>query len=154
MKAFKKILVPVDFSPHSREAIRAAADLGARYGSALTLLHVFQPVAYTLPEGYVLFSAQQLVDVDYQLEAALANAKKDAESDGARGTVTALLQGLPAAQILDFAERDASDLIVMGTHGRTGIRHALIGSVAERVLRRAPCPVLTVKAAQDAGAPA
>lgn len=146
MKPFKKILVPVDFSPHSREAIRTAADLATKYGSSLTLVHVFQPVALTLPEGYVLFSAQQLVDINDRFEALLASGKKDAQSDGAQSVETALLQGSPAPQIVEFAQRGGSDLIVMGTHGRTGIRHALMGSVAEHVLRRAPCPVLTVKA--------
>ena len=146
MKPFEKILVPVDFSPHSGQAIRTAADLAARYGATLTLVHVFQPIAFTLPEGYVLLSAQQLVDIHNQLESALASAKKDAESCGAPKVATALLQGLAAGQILEVAQREGSDLIVMGTHGRTGVRHVLMGSVAERVVRSAPCPVLTVKA--------
>jgi nucleotide-binding universal stress UspA family protein len=90
---------------------------------------------------------QQLVDINNQLETLLAYAKNDAESDGARGVVTALLQGLPASQILEVAQREGTDLIVMGTHGRTGICHAFKESVAEHVLRRGPCSVLTVKAA-------
>ncbi len=146
MKPFKKILVPTDFSPHSSEAVRTAVDVAQKYGASITLLHVYEPVAYTLPEGYVLVTPQQLVDLNSELERRLGQAKADAEAAGARAVTTQLMQGPPPYEIVDFAQQNAVDLIVMGTHGRTGIKHTLLGSIAERVLRKASCPVLTVKA--------
>lgn len=146
MKPFKKILVPTDFSPHSQEAVRTAVDVAQKYGASITLIHVYEPVAYTLPEGYVLVTPQQLVDLNSELERRLATAKAEAVQAGAREISTELLQGPPPNEIVNFAQQKAMDLIVMGTHGRTGIKHTLLGSIAERVLRKAPCPVLTVKA--------
>ena len=146
MKPFKKILVPTDFSPHSQEALRTAVDVAQKYGASITLIHVYEPVAYTLPEGYVLVTPQQLVDLNSELERRLAKAKAEAVQAGVREISTELLQGPPPHEIVDFAQQKAMDLIVMGTHGRTGIKHTLLGSIAERVLRKAACPVLTVKA--------
>jgi nucleotide-binding universal stress UspA family protein len=147
MKPFKKILVPVDFSLHSAEAIRTGADLSRRFDAALTLVHVYEPAAYALPEGYVLYTAQQLADLLSEFEKRLAAAKRDAEAAGGLRVETHQLQGGAAVEIVEFANKNAIDLIVMGTHGRTGLKHALMGSVAERVVRTAPCPVLTLKAA-------
>jgi nucleotide-binding universal stress UspA family protein len=153
MKPFEKILVPVDFSPDSSESIRAAVDVAMRYGAALTIVHVHEPLGYTLPDGYVLYTPQQLSELLDELNELLASVKRDAESAGARHVSTAQLQGIAAHEIVEFAKADGYDLIVMGTHGRTGIRHVLLGSVAERVLRKAPCPVLSVKAADNTDPP-
>lgn len=145
MKPFGRILVPVDFSAHSAEAIRCAADLSPRYDAPVTLVHVFQPVEYALPEGYVLFATSQLASMMAEFEKQLDAAKADAEAAGALRVETKLLQGMVSSEIVTFAEGSGHDLIVMGTHGRTGLRRALLGSVAEQVVRRAPCPVLTVR---------
>lgn len=142
---FKKILVPIDFSAQSKASLKMAAELARRDEAALTLAHIFQPISYGLPEGYVLYSASQLADVDTAFQAQLAALKKDAEAYGAPSVDTTLLQGMPALEIVALAKTGGFDLIVMGTHGRTGIPHVLIGSVAERVLRHAPCPVLTLR---------
>jgi nucleotide-binding universal stress UspA family protein len=144
MKPFKKILVPVDFSRHSAEAIRFAGDLSRRYDAVVQLVHVYQPVNYTLPEGIVFFTPAQLTSLLDALEKLLAASRNDAEVAGAPHVETKLLQGLPSSEIVSHAREGGFDLIVMGTHGRTGVRHAIMGSVAERVVRRAPCPVLTV----------
>jgi nucleotide-binding universal stress UspA family protein len=149
MKPFKKILVPVDFSPHALEAIHAAADLSSRYDASVTIVHVYEPVAYTLPEGYVLYTPKQLEELLREFDKLLASAKRDAEAAGARRVESKQLQGVAAFEIVEFAKANDFDLIVMGTHGRTGVRHVLLGSVAERVLRKAPCPVLTVKASES-----
>ena len=146
MKPFKKILVPSDFSAHSQEALRAAADLSARYEATVTIVHAYEPVAYPLPEGYVVFTATQLADMQTQFEKQLATAKRDALDAGARQVETKQLMGNPAHEVVEYAKQHGFDVIVMGTHGRRGIKHALLGSVAERVLRIAPCPVLIVKA--------
>jgi len=146
MTPFRKILVPVDFSVHASEAIRAAADLAKRYDAALTLVHVYETVAYALPDGFVLFTGSQLADMLSEFEKRLAAAKRDAEAAGATRVEVKQLQGAAAVEIVEFAKENGFDLIVMGTHGRRGLQHALMGSVAERVVRTAPCPVLTLKA--------
>jgi nucleotide-binding universal stress UspA family protein len=148
MKPFSKILVPVDFSPHSREATLYAVDLARRYGAPITLVHAYQPVAYALPESFVMYTPDQLANVLTELQKQLATAKADAELSGATRVDTHVLQGDVASQIVQCAVDGGHDLIVMGTHGRTGPSHLLLGSIAEKVMRRAPCPVLTVRAVE------
>lgn len=144
MNPFNRILVPIDFSTHSDEAIRYAADLSRRYGASVTLCHVYHPVAYPLPEGFVLYSPEQLTGLLTEFRDMLAKAKVQAESVGALDVGTKLLQGVAWDEIVRFAKSENFDLIVMGTHGRTGLKHALLGSISEKVVRTAPCPVLTV----------
>jgi universal stress protein A len=153
MPQFRRILVPVDFSMHSEAALRLAADLARRYDGALHLVHVFDPVAYPLPDGYVLFTPSQLNELLAQFDRQLTSLKTLALAAGAPQVETHLRQGACATDICDFAKDGAFDLIVMGTHGRSGLSHLLLGSVAERVLRMAPCPVLTVKAPDAVSSP-
>jgi len=141
----RKILVPTDFSAHSKEAQAWAAELARRYESSLTLVHVYQPISYALPEGYVLPSANLLADLEVNLGRALDDAKKELEASSGLRVDNALMQGVPFAEIIRFAREGSYDLIVLSTHGRTGLRHVLLGSVAEKVVRKAPCPVLTVR---------
>jgi nucleotide-binding universal stress UspA family protein len=143
----RKILVPTDFSAHSKEAQAWAAELARRYDASLTLVHVYQPISYALPEGYVLPSANLLADLEVSLGRALDDAKKQLEASSGLRVDTALMQGVPFAEIVRFAREGSYDLIVLSTHGRTGLRHVLLGSVAEKVVRKAPCPVLTVRPA-------
>lgn len=145
MKAIKRILVPTDFSSHSVEAIRFAADLARRYDASIELLHVFQTLTYALPEGYVIPSAEELQRVLTALQESLDAAQRTATEAGAPRVQTTLLQGWVAGEIARFAKDGSCDLIVMGTHGRTGVKHLLIGSVAEHIVRTAHCPVLTVR---------
>lgn len=145
MKPFQKILVPVDFSAHSAEAMRVSADLSRRYEASILLVHVYDPLVYALPDGFTFVTPPA---VDQLLEAfseQLAQSKLQAIEAGATRVETRVLQGSIAGAILDCATREAIDLIVMGTHGRTGMQHVLIGSTAERIVRLAACPVLTVK---------
>jgi universal stress protein A len=148
MSGYKKILVPVDFSIHSTEATRVAADLAKRFDAGLTLAYVYDPLAYALPDGFAMMAQG---DIDRLLEAfrsQLAASQRQALDAGAPRAETKLLQGVVAAQIVEFASRGEFDLIVIGTHGRTGLQHLVMGSTAERVVRLARCPVLTVKQAQ------
>jgi nucleotide-binding universal stress UspA family protein len=147
MKPLSTILVPVDFSAHSDEALRFAADLARRYDAALQLLHVFEPPSYALPEGYVLPSPDQLGMIISEIEKKLSAAKADALISGAPRVSTLMLQGGAVSEILRLSVEGGYGLIVMGTHGRTGIKHLIIGSVAENVVRKAACPVLTMRAA-------
>jgi universal stress protein A len=142
MSSYKKLLVPVDFSAHSAEATRAGADLAKRFDASLTLVHVYDPLAYALPDGSAMVPPPKLLEA-FRTE--LSSSQHHAVEAGAPRVEVALLQGSVADQIVDFAGRGEFDLIVMGTHGRTRVQHMLMGSIAERVVRLAPCAVLTVK---------
>jgi universal stress protein A len=149
MTTFKHILIPTDFSTHSTAAVKLGAEMARRYNGALTLLHVYDPLPYALSPDYELRSAEQHRLLIAEFERSLAAAKRRAETAGAPRTETQLVEGNVPSEIVAFAEAGHFDLIVMGTHGRRGVRHMLLGSVAERVLRSAPCPVLTVKAPSE-----
>jgi nucleotide-binding universal stress UspA family protein len=139
----KTILVPVDFSSHSEKAVETAVEFAKAFGAEVHLLH-----AYSLPVGVV-------GPYDYQIPANILtdmreSAKKRVDEEvgkladsgvPASGVIT---EGLPTQAILDTAEQLGADLIVMGTRGLTGLKHVVLGSVAERTIRQAACPVLTV----------
>lgn len=142
---FTKILCPVDFSSSSREALRLAAELARDSPALLVLAHVWEPPRWSTGEIPLAPSVtQDMVDAE---EAELARWKAEAEKLGAKEIAVQLLSGVPWDEIVTLAKTDpAIDLVVMGTHGRTGIKHVLLGSVAEKVVRHAPCPVLVVRA--------
>lgn len=149
MKSIENILVPVDFSVHSTLALEYAVDLARRYEAALEIVYVYQSVTLALPEGYVLVTPDQLAEILTRFQAQLEAAKQSAIAGGAPNVRSALLQGDPAREILQYAEERKHDLIVMGTHGRAGITRIVLGSVAANVLRAASCPVLTVRASAE-----
>ena len=151
MAQIRKILVPIDFSPNAAEATSWAADLARRYDASIMLVHVYQPVSLVLPEGFVLKSAGAIAELMAALDEALAEAKSSLERTAPGLAVdSTLLQGAPFAEIVRHARENQFDLIVIGTHGRAGLRHALLGSVAEKVVRKAHCPVLTIRLAGHA----
>ncbi len=122
-----------------------AVDLARRLGAELILLHAYPIPGYTFPDGSVVASPKMMDELADQAERHLADWKRDAEAAGLARVSTAKAIGEPAAEIVAYAEEQGVDLLVMGTHGRTGLQHALLGSIAERVVRRARCPVLTVR---------
>ena len=140
----ERILVPVDFSEHARLVLEWAAHLADEHGSRMLLLHVYHlPVEFQQLEGAYLpadFWANVKNDAEQELGVYAADLRE-------RGLeVEALVrEGYPATVIVDEAESQRADLIVIGTHGHTGLKHLLLGSIAERVVQKAPCPVLTVK---------
>ena len=143
---FRKILVATDFSPPADEAVLRAADLSRCYGAPLTLIYVYQPVTYGgLPEGHVVYTPLQMGELMAAFEQRLLAAKRVAEGAGAKGVQTKLLMGPASGEITDYAAAEAFDLIAIGTHGRTGLSRFFLGSVAEKVVRTAPCPVLAVR---------
>jgi nucleotide-binding universal stress UspA family protein len=146
----KKILCPVDFSSPSTKALESAVELAVQFDASLSLLHVFQVPAVTLPDG-VLFSADFAASVFDEINRQLREQEKLARKLGATRVDVAAIEGVPWRAIVDRALDGHYDLIVVGTHGRTGIRHAFVGSVAERVVRAAPCPVLTVRPVGESG---
>jgi universal stress protein A len=152
MEKISKILVPLDFSEASARALRYAVDLANRYDATLELVHVFDVAAHGLPDP-MLLDPKQFETAINMLHEELAAAKRAAAAGGIELVDTALLHGKPAAEILKRAQEGSFDLIVLGTHGRSGLKHLLIGSVAELIVRSAPCPVLAVKAQAAAVAP-
>jgi len=142
---WKKILCPIDFSDASRAALETAADLAGRHGASLTLFHAYPVPGYTFPDGSFVASSKMLDELADQARRHLDEWKAIATSLGMTSVESATAVGEPAYEIITFAKEQAIDLVVVGTHGRTGLTHALMGSVAERVVRKAPCPVLTVR---------
>ena len=143
---WKRICCPIDFSDASRAAMEVAADLARRFGAELVLLHAYPIPGYTFPDGSVVASPKMMQDLADQAQKHVEEWRVEAERLVGAGKVTGeKAVGEPAAEILENARAWGSDLIVMGTHGRTGLEHALMGSIAERVVRRAHCPVLTVR---------
>ncbi len=142
---WKKILCPVDFSDASRDALRVASELARRFDGEVTVFHAYPLPGYTLPEGTVLPATGMLQELASQTDALLSKWREEAIADGAPRVAVAKSVGEPASEIVDAAEEGKFDAIVVGTHGRTGLAHVLLGSVAERVVRRAPMPVVTVR---------
>ena len=140
---FERILIPIDFSPHSEAALAYGRELAQRCNSALHLMHI--------TENPFL---RATVSDRRSSEEAAAHWLDDrlTEADRRRGSVAIVEQSdEPAAEILRYAKSANIDLIVMGTHGRTGLARLVLGSVAEAVVRAAPCPVLTVRSAETTG---
>jgi len=152
MPEFKTLVVPCDFSDHARAALAVACDLARRLGSEIHLLHVIQPptLAYVTGGGYAT-AAPAPVDLEELRQTARSALDELAARLDSKGGFTTHVVECPSIEeaILECARQLAADLIVMGTHGRTGLAHIFLGSVAERTLRRAPCPVLTVRAPDE-----
>jgi nucleotide-binding universal stress UspA family protein len=144
---WKRILCPIDFSDASRAALEAAAEVAKRYGAKVALFHAYPVPGYTFPDGSFVASSKMLDELSEQAQRHLVEWKAIAEGLGIASVEIATAIGEPAHEILAFAKEHQADLLVLGTHGRTGIQHALMGSVAERVVRRSTCPVLTVRPA-------
>jgi universal stress protein A len=146
MMTVARILVPVDFSDHSLRALDAAKSLAEKFGASLHLLTVVpDPFAFPSPGPmYVPVSPQYVDGLRHDAEAHLHGLLSAAETARFHGHYGVLF-GDAHAEILDYISREQIDLVVMGTHGRSGVVRALMGSVAEKVVRTAPCPVLVVR---------
>ena len=141
---YHRILWPTDFSALAQAALAHAVGLASDTGAELVLLHVLPPlVAYVVPElaGALSVSLQRKARVAAQRQ--LLRLETQVKAPNCR-TRTVLTEGVPFYEILQVAKRLRCDLIVLATHGRTGLVHAIMGSVAENVIRRARCPVLTI----------
>lgn len=141
----RKIMCAVDFSDHSRVAMMLAADLSARTRAPLVLVYVWQP-PYWLVSNPALGLGQAVQDIIDTDAATLDRWAEDARRAGAAAVTSKFLEGTAWESIVNEAKSDPEiDLIVVGTHGRTGVKAALIGSVAEKVVRHAPCRVLVTR---------
>jgi|SRR4030095_6588251 nucleotide-binding universal stress UspA family protein len=139
----KRILVPIDFSDCSKKALQYALALAKTHEAAVTLLYVVAP-AYGVAELSGIESAQLEVTMREGGEKELAKLSVD-ELRGEVAVEALVRTGSPAVQIIEAAQSLPADLIVISTHGRTGLKHVLLGSVAEHVVQRAPCPVFVVR---------
>jgi universal stress protein A len=143
----KHILVPVDFSKDSLRALAYASNFAKLFDSDLAILHVIEPIYYATGADMYVTSPNVTLLLDEQRRISarqLARLEADLKKKGRR-VRTVLKAGSPAQVIIATAKRARAELIIMATHGRTGLAHMLMGSVAEKVVRGARCPVLTVR---------
>jgi nucleotide-binding universal stress UspA family protein len=142
---WKRILCPVDFSETARAAMETAIELAAKFDAEVLLVHAYPIPGYTFPDGSAVASSRMLQELADEATRHLEEWRELAVKAGAKKVSVETSVGDPAGEIVRIASEAKADLVVMGTHGRTGIEHALMGSIAERVVRRAKCPVLTVR---------
>ena len=141
----QKILLPTDFSDYSAAATKYACELATKFDAELHLLHTLElHLASTPGFGMGLALPTYINESRAAAEKSLAGVLDPKWSAG-RTVIQALVEGSPKAEIVRYARKQEIDLIVLATHGRTGLSHVIIGSVAETVVRTAPCPVLTVR---------
>jgi universal stress protein A len=146
VKPIKNVLCPIDCSPSSKIALEYGLFVAKHFGGRARVLHVWHVSTHIRPDLSVWMEAggQQPVARVVEAEARAETQNFLATIPEAAGVETYVMEGEPWRVITEMAERDAFDIIVMGTHGRSGFAHLALGSVAERVVRHAPCPVLTV----------
>jgi nucleotide-binding universal stress UspA family protein len=142
----KRILVPSDFSKHSRNALIYGAAFAEKFGAEVYLLHVFQDLAVSQPEA-VTVGPPIVAPIEQFLASARSSLERMIEENKLAGLPihAEVRTGSPFDEIIHFAREKDVDLIIMGTHGRGWLAHVLLGSVTEKVVRKAPCPVLTVR---------
>lgn len=143
MSSWKKICCPVDFSETSRVALETAAGLARREEAELTLLFVLETPAAVAE--FPILPAEFLEQTIREVERKLDRWRTEAEHLRGAPAKAEVVSGSPAHEIVRYAREGGFDLVVVGTHGRTGIRHMVLGSVAERVIREAHCAVLVVR---------
>ena len=145
----RKILAPTDFSEHANHALGYAHTFAKRWDAELHLLNVIEPAVFPTEAGLTPIGTMQLSE---EMEgAASQNLKKIAHSEQIADlhVETAVGHGRASSAIIEYAESHNIDLIIISTHGRRGLEHLIFGSTAERVVREAPCPVLTVRPVTD-----
>ncbi len=145
MITLKRILLPTDFSDYSSEATRYACELVDRFKAELHLFHVLETHITPTPAfGGGLALGTYIKESRAAAEKHLAKLLSP-EWEKDQCVVRSTADGAPFVEIIRYAKEQEIDLIVIGTHGRTGLAHMMLGSVAEKVVRKAPCPVLTVR---------
>jgi universal stress protein A len=149
IKNVKKILAPIDFSPHSMDAMRGAIELAKDIGAEVHLVHVIAPhhAFIPLPLESNAEQSRELAREAAMLEQAeeeLARIKKDDLGDSQK-VVTYAVVGHPVEKLLNYAKEQSIDLIVAATHGRSSIEHMLLGGTTEKIVRSAPCSVLVFR---------
>jgi nucleotide-binding universal stress UspA family protein len=142
----RRILVPTDFSKHSDAALTYAVALAEKFEAELHLLHVVQDLSVFVPDAVAVTPPIAVPVEEFAAAAREALQRVVGEHQLGRFKVhTEVREGAPFYEIIRLAKEAEIDLIVIGTHGHTGLVHVLLGSVTEKVVRKAPCPVLTVR---------
>lgn len=154
MIEIKRLLAATDFSAHSEEAVRYACGLAERLGAELHLVHVLSEITPSVPDPLLMpvIPPQFYQDTEKRARSTLQTLIQPGWGKPA-GVSFAVRWGSPVDAIVDYAREQSIDLVVIATHGRTGLSHVLLGSVAERIVREAPCPVLTIRNSHRAAAP-
>ena len=143
MKPMKHVVVATDFSDIAEHALDRAVSLAAQLGASITIVHSYELPMLSLPDGVVVATAEMMVTIVAAAQQHLDKTVKRLAEQGV--TVKSVLRsGVPWEEINDVAHAESADLIVIGTHGRRGLARALMGSVAERVVRTSKLPVLVV----------
>lgn len=140
-----RILVPIDFSIHSKNALQYAIPMAEQFDASLYLVYVMEPTVYPADLG---FGQVVMPGIEDELREKGGDELKELIRDEIRGRVKAyshVRTGKPHREILLEAEEKKIDLIIIATHGHTGVEHILFGSTAERIVRNATCPVLTIR---------
>ena len=136
------IMVPVDFSSYSKQAVNYAAMIAKKFNAGIVVAHVIDSLSYSVTDTLKVIEHRRALETI--AGTLLDNLSKQLREKNLK-VKTYLVSGAPYREILKKTQLEKVDLIVMGTHGRTGVAHLLLGSVAERVVRLSPCPVLTVR---------
>lgn len=154
----RSILVPTDFSEGSRAALSYAKFMAREVGARLELLHVWEAPYYLLQDAMLSLPGQAPQPLGrYARDLAQREMEKlvaEVRSTSDLRVQGGVESGSPAKTIVELARDGEHDMIIMGTHGRSGLRHLITGSVAEKVVRGAPCPVLTIRSTEDGSEPA
>ena len=145
MISIKLVLIPTDFSEYSKAALPYAVDISRKYGAKLVILHIFDeellsPIFFETGKT----AKEYFERLQNRFEAAVEDFLSGVNTDGIE-LEAELGNGTPFVEIIRFAKENGADIIVMGTHGRTGIAHTLLGSVTEKVVRKSPCPVMVIR---------
>ena len=141
----RSILVPIDFSGHARKALKYAVPLAAQSGASLRLIYVVEPTVYPADLGFGQVVLPGVEDELRQKGAEELTELIEAEIGDRVPASSTVRTGTPSKEILAEAEERGVDLIVIATHGHSGVEHVLFGSTAERIVRKAHCPVLTIR---------
>lgn len=147
----EKILAPWDFSIHGRKGIETAAAIALMFGAELQILHVVEPILYPAELGYAPVLAEEMLDkIQAEAQGELDSLVEQLRAQNIRASGELRL-GRPYLEICQAAQEWKADLIVLTTHGHTGLKHVLLGSTAERVIRHAPCPTLVLRIKENPG---
>lgn len=145
-----RILAPTDFSEHSCHALRYARLFADRWDAELHILNVVEPAVFPTEAGLTPMGMMNLdSELTFAAERAMEEILHRQELQGMSRVATAVGHGRASSVIIEYATQHQIDLVVIATHGRTGLEHLIFGSTAERVVRESPCPVLTIRPPQS-----
>ena len=137
-----RILVPIDFSEHSQKALRYALAFAHQFGAEVTLVHIVEQMVYP---GDWMYPPLAVTDFATEKREEMISRLQSLDAGSGVKTQHIVRIGRAWQEIIEIAQEMKSDMLILATHGYTGLKHVLLGSVAEKIIRHAPCPVLTVR---------